>query len=291
MPWTKQPDFAAQAIKWLKDIETSFRDVSILDFRTVLLFAHADDETIGASAAMGRLPAPVVVYLTDSAPRDTRFQSSYVSGPREEYARIRREESNASLSLVNVTPDRIVRFNAVDQESIFEATALVERLAMLLQELNANLLITHAYEGGHPDHDAASLVAHLAVKRARRALGFTPGILEVALYRGGDGQRVFCEFIPSPAHGNARYSAVTLKLSEKELANKQNMVACYASQAYLLKDFPLEPEQLRIAPDYDFTEPPHDGPLWYEMLHWPLSGQQWRELAADTLAHFSGHSC
>src|SRR5581483_7709934 len=71
--------------------------------RTIILAAHPDDETIGASALLGRVPGVTVVYLTDGAPRDARFRSPHVSGSRELYACVRAEEAASALSYVGVS--------------------------------------------------------------------------------------------------------------------------------------------------------------------------------------------
>src|SRR5918993_1032115 len=56
--------------------------------------------------------------------------------------------------------------------------------------------VTDGYEGGHPDHDAAALAAHLAC----RLLGGTgaPAMVEFAAYhdRDGSGAMTMLEFLP-----------------------------------------------------------------------------------------------
>jgi hypothetical protein len=73
-------------------------------------------------------------------------------------------------------------------------------------------------------------------------------------------------------------------LSREQAARKQRMMAAYRSQQAVLQSFDTEKESLRVAPEYDFAQPPHPGKLWYEQLGWPLSGQQWRALARSAAA-------
>jgi hypothetical protein len=61
------------------------------------------------------------------------------------------------------------------------------------------------------------------------------------------------------------------------------MLASYTSQREVLAPFGDDAEPLRCAPDYDFTAPPHPGPLNYERLGFGWSGVRWRELAGDAL--------
>ena len=48
--------------------------------------------------------------------------------------------------------------------------------------------------------------------------------------------------------------------------------------------FPIEMERFRVAPCYDFSRPPHAGPLWYEILGFSMGGEMWRRAAAETFA-------
>jgi hypothetical protein len=61
------------------------------------------------------------------------------------------------------------------------------------------------------------------------------------------------------------------------------MVDCFTTQRGMLLQFPLSPERFRLAPAYDFREPPHPGPLLYEMFGWGSSGTEWRNRAAEAL--------
>jgi hypothetical protein len=42
-------------------------------------------------------------------------------------------------------------------------------------------------------------------------------------------------------------------------------------------------EWFREAPDYDFTQPPHQGELHYERLGWNITGELWWHHARATL--------
>jgi hypothetical protein len=58
------------------------------------------------------------------------------------------------------------------------------------------------------------------------------------------------------------------------------MFECFSSQAKVLRGFDIAVERFRRAPRYDFTRPPHEGPLHYERLGWPLTGAAFRRAAA-----------
>jgi hypothetical protein len=69
------------------------------------------------------------------------------------------------------------------------------------------------------------------------------------------------------------------------------MMACYRSQGPVLAGFRVGTERLREAPLYDYARPPHDGPLWYEILGWPMTGQRWRQLATESMANLREALC
>ncbi|HYL12712.1 MAG TPA: PIG-L deacetylase family protein [Terriglobales bacterium] len=259
--------------------------------RVLLLVAHPDDEAIGASAVLGRLKDSRIVYLTDGAPRDPRFRSPHVSGSRDFYACVRAEEAASALACAGVTPQRITFLNGVDQEAIQELPALLKSLLEVMSECQPSAIITHPYEGGHPDHDAAALIALLAARCLEQRSSSVPEILEMTSYHARNGVRVSGEFLPGAAEAGGELPVLTLKLTTEERARKARMLGCYLSQWHVISDFPLEPERLRVAPRYDFTKPPHEGVLWYETLGWPLTGAKWRETAAGALSQCGELPC
>jgi LmbE family N-acetylglucosaminyl deacetylase len=262
-----------------------------LDLNSLLLAAHPDDETIGASACMCRLRNCAVVFLTDGAPRDPALRSPRATGSRARYARTRHDEAVAALALAGVTPDRILFLGGVDQEAIHETPILAERFASLLPQIQPDIIITHAYEGGHPDHDAAALVAALCRKMLQQEKKTVPEVLEMTSYHLRDGQCVTGEFLPQDWGQGSGKEEITLQLSPEERDRKEQMLSAYASQQVVLAGFSLGPERLRPAPVYDFTIPPHPGKLWYESLGWPMTGKRWREIAATALADLAGNPC
>lgn len=279
MPSKKSPDGSARVIAELaRAPEEGIRARR----RLLVLAAHPDDESLGASAALGRCATSAVAFLADGATRDARFRPGW-SGSRETYAHARRQEALAALALVQVPPDSIFWIGGTDQETIYELDRSITRFAEIVAQFAPEVVITHPYEGGHPDHDTAALVASAAIGRLHG--GQTPELLEMTSYHARAGQRIAGEFLPGISSGSAHDSETRLLLNQKERDRKARMLACYASQEAVLRDFPLQPERLRPAPAYDFTRPPHAGPLWYECLGWPLTGEQWRENAALLLSH------
>jgi N-acetylglucosamine malate deacetylase 2 len=263
-------------------------DKAPLKLRALLLVAHPDDETIGASAVVPRISDCTVTYLTDGAPLDPQFWSPTTKGSRADYASTRWREALSALALVGVPPARIHWLGGLDQDAISDLPNLIARFTDLLRQLQPQVVITHPYEGGHPDHDAASLVVRAAIKLLQRDQEDTPELLEMTSYHARGGDCEVGEFLNRQGHSGGELKMI---LSPQERIRKQRMLACYDSQRIVLENLHSNVERLRIAPNYDFTRPPHPGKLWYECLGWPISGAYWRRLAAGTVAQLSLDVC
>ncbi len=234
--------------------------------RVLVIAAHPDDETIGASALLGRCRDGMVIHVTDGAPRDPRWWPAGV-GDRAAYALARSREVERALAIVG-TPRLELGFT--DQEATRSLPELIDRLCEHFVRLRPAVVVTHAYEGGHPDHDAIALA--VAVARTRVAPRLC--VLEMALYHAGEGSLRVGEFLP----GSRSLRCV---LRPDELERRREMLACFTTQQAIVAPFvELAHERYRVAPTYDFSRPPHEGLLHYERVGFPLSGAQWRESVA-----------
>ncbi len=243
--------------------------------RLLIVAAHPDDETLGASWLLRHVAETWVLHLTDGAPRDAALRSSAAPCTREGYARLREEEAAAALGRAGVPRERLLSFGAIDQEAVLELAPLSRRLTALLAELRPAALVVHPYEGGHPDHDAAAFVAHAAAALRAAAGRASPRLLEMTSYHRRDGGLVTGEFLP-----DTRGGPITLvELDAEDLAIKREMLGCYASQAQVFAAFRVDRECYRLAPRYDFSLPPYPGTSHYEALGWAMTGARWRELA------------
>ena len=234
-----------------------------------VVVAHPDDEAVGLGSRLHLFARLTLVHLTDGAPHDMGDARRAGFATREAYAAARAAELDAALAALGCRPERRLAYALPDQ-------TLVDRLPELAERLTADLrgaaaVFTHAYEGGHPDHDAAAL----AVARACARLGeAAPARWEFAGYFGVDGSLQANRFHPDPT---ASETAVTLTTAERE--RKARAFAAHASQAGVLANFPPEREAWRPAPAYDFAAPPPSGPPHYDRYGWPLTGAAWRERA------------
>lgn len=253
--------------------------------RALVVAAHPDDETLGAGALLARLPEARVVHITDGVPKDPRFIAKAFAGTPEEYGPARRRELEAAMALAGILPERLLRVEGVaDQEAVNALPRLARELAGLFRRLRPEVVITHAYEGGHPDHDAAALAVRAAAELIRRGRRDPPPrIVEMALYHARPGaesarEMVRHEFLPPVDQ------ARTLELSPAERDLKERMLGCFASQRSTIAWFlPPVREVFRPAPPFDFSRPPHEGRLQYELWGFPMDGARWRDLARDAV--------
>jgi LmbE family N-acetylglucosaminyl deacetylase len=265
--------------------------------RTILVFAHPDDETLACGALLPRLDDVLIVHVTDGAPRNGDDARRRGFDTPADYAAARRRELAAAVALAGLAEERLLSLDVADQDAAFALSDIARRLAPLLED--ADLVITHAYEGGHPDHDAVCWAVHAALnlngdagpsagtlsprgrgqgegeptspdKSPRLA---RPALVEVPLYRlGPDGGWLRQTF----EEGGA-----VLRLTDDERALKGRMIAAHASQAGTLAGFGVADERYRLAPAHDFGRLPNGGALLYERYGWGLTGQRWLDLAAD----------
>jgi LmbE family N-acetylglucosaminyl deacetylase len=240
--------------------------------RAALVAAHPDDETVGVGGCLPLLRSPVLIHITDGAPRDMRDAAANGFATREEYATARRRELGDALREGGVMPGELIALNYVDQEAAQNLVRLTRDLERLIQSLRVDCVLVHPYEGGHPDHDAAAFAVHAACRSLPP--GWRPRIVEFASYHNRDGLMETGVFLPD---GNARETVVQLDAETR--ARKSRMIACYRTQEPVLRQFGTAEERFRAAPRYDFSRPPHPGRLFYEQFPSGMTPERWVALA------------
>jgi len=240
---------------------------------------HPDDETIGVGGTLPRLRGAVVLHVTDGAPHDLADARRAGFSSRAEYAAARREELLAAMALADVAPQQCATLGVADREAVFELSAIARRIHGFLRELRPAIVLAPAYEGGHPDHDSVCLAVHAARALVAADGERPPALVEIALYHRREDRLVTGKFLPETSERPVR--AVRLRPEARE--RKQRMFECFVTQRPVLEPFGVEVERFRLAPAYDFREPPHEGRLHYETLGWGLGGEDWRGIAQAAL--------
>lgn len=238
------------------------------------VFAHPDDETIAIGGQIWRLNGIAFVHVTDGAPSNLEDALANGFSSREDYAAARRQEIIAALGEAGVPPEAVLSLGAVDQEAAFQMPRLVCRLADIFRTHRTAVVITHAYEGGHPDHDATAFIVHAAAQLIINEADAAPEIVECPLYHRRNGRRLCMEFTPAIGGG----PEIALKLSRTAVRRKRRMMAAHITQQRMLTAFAADTERFRLAPHYDFSELPNGGELLYEDFDWGLDGKTWLRL-------------
>lgn len=246
--------------------------------RCSIIVAHPADEIIGAGGLISKLGDVTVIHLTDGAPGDRQIVHKAGFEDREDYARERRRECLSALELANVPAERVVELDVGDHQAAHFLTDLAKRLTTLLQQSSPDIVLTHPYEGGHPDHDATAFATNAAIRLLQR-YGFKPPVVfEMALHPGTDGEKRVLDFLP----GSGR-ETLTFMLDEEARELKRRMYECFATQRESLKENPIGPERYRSTQRYDFALPPRPGKLNYENFDPQFTREDWESLARKAL--------
>ncbi len=245
-----------------------------LDAPTLLVTAHPDDEAVGLGSRLHSFSKLAIALITDGAPRTGLDVHNAGCAGWREYSAMRQREMKAALARVGLQNSEIYRFEYPDQQAVLHITEIATRLTEIINRVSPAFVFTHPYEGGHPDHDSASLALHLAVQKLQRV----PEVLEFASYHatltGVETERFIGQ-------------SDTQSLNAEQRDRKRAILDCYASQSSVLSMFPLEHEPLRAVPHYNYRSLPNSGLILYERWGWKLTGLEWLDHAQRAIADSS----
>jgi N-acetylglucosamine malate deacetylase 2 len=252
------------------------------DRRSVLIVAaHPDDEVIGAGGLLCKIAQGAevrIAYVTDGAPLDMRDARSHGFHTRAEYIALRRAERNRALALAGLSASSAIELGRADQCAAFDPCGLAYDVAATIAKCCPSAIVTHPYEGGHPDHDATAFAVHAAGHLLMRKGSEIPALMEFTSYHESDGRITTGGFIQAdPAR------IWEIRLNAEQSSRKQRMLDAHASQRETLEPFSCGIERFRPAPSYDFSELPNGGKLYYERFGRGLTGAQWQCLVGAAL--------
>lgn len=243
----------------------------VADARVMIVAAHPDDEVIGVGSRLPLLSVWTLVHVTDGAPRDMYDARRYGFQTREDYAAARSRELQCALQAGQVAAESIC-LGIVDQEASTNLRTVSFELRALIAERQPQLILTHPYEGGHPDHDGTAFAVHAAAHLCESQAA----VYEFTSYHSYRGVFRAGEFL-----SDRLSSVLTFELDSVQQKQKARMLACFLTQQETVAQFDTTKERFRAAPAYNFSEPPHEGKLYYEQFNWGMSGENFRKLARD----------
>lgn len=251
----------------------------------MLVFAHPDDEVIGLGARLARYQSAVIVHITDGAPRNEQDIRSHGFSCREEYRARRKSELCLALQTAGIEGAQQISLDIPDQEASLHLSYLIRELHKLIRIHAPEVVFTHPYEGGHPDHDACAFTVRRAATLAEDTGKPAPILLEAVFYHlGFHGIETGCFLQPEEIQ-----EEILWPLSPQERSHKQALLACFSSQQDMLRYFTSEHERFRIAPKYNFHKPPHAGKVFYEHYAWGMTAQRFGELTRAV--DMAGEAC
>jgi len=226
-----------------------------------IVVAHPDDETLGCGGLCQRVSSTVFIHATDGVPGDSQFFVHKGFGSAEAYRRRRVEELDHALARLPSGRHKRIMLGLGDQELLQHIPGLVRLLTDHIRSSGANAIVTHAFEGGHPDHDVVAFCAATAA----RQLGDLP-VFEMPLYRAERGRTALQSFPDT-----SLTTVETLTLTPEEVGIKKQMLRCFSSQQRLTQRFAPAIERFRAMPDHDFSLPPNGGDVLYDRFSWQVT--------------------
>jgi N-acetylglucosamine malate deacetylase 2 len=214
--------------------------------RVLVFVAHPDDETIGCGVLLQRLPSALVVFAVDGAPPGYGFERKF--GELLNYSEQRFKEAASALSFTpNCSFQRLKSPSGAyfhDRRLFAELEQAATSLLVIAKQFSPEAIVSHAFEGGHIDHDACSFLASHA------ASTLSVKCFEFPLYwQNKNGQDTFQQF------RNPQEGIISLRPSSAEIAIKHKMLAEYKTQGDVVAAFSPEIERFRPVPSYDYAHP------------------------------------
>jgi LmbE family N-acetylglucosaminyl deacetylase len=246
--------------------------------RALVVVAHPDDETVCLGARLGRFGKAHFIYVTDGAPRNEEDSRVHGFETLDGYRMARAQELDRAFRYAGISSATRESLGIPDQEASRRLVELTGDVLARLRRYQPEVVFTHPFEGGHPDHDACAFAVHHAVRIAGEQV--RPVVIEGGFYHAHDGTMETGTFVPHAA----RPLEISYELTAREQQRKRELIACFRTQQQTLSGFGVRYERFRIAPEYDFQMPPHEGTVLYDRHRWGMTQAHFARLTAQAEA-------
>lgn len=256
---------------WLSQLAAGVQ----IDVPSAIVAAHPDDEIIGMGGRLFCLSALTLIHVTNGAGNSVELAKAKGFASPEDYSAARFGELDLALKVVGAAPQHCLRYAYADGEAALSIIDLTVRLARDLH--GKRLIFTHAFEGGHPDHDTCAFATRAACCLIERDGAVPPEIIEFSGYHSRYGKFFSGEFWPDEKNPTIAASLSPLRHFRKRLA-----MHAFRSQSWIRNAFHGRREYYRHAPGYDFSRPP-PGAWLYDKQNWVVTGGKWVGYVEDAI--------
>ena len=225
--------------------------------------AHQDDLEIASGGLINKIVLEggrvSVVYTTNGAPNNPLYYPRWGISEPTKYSELRRAESLNALSKLGLKESDATFLDFPDQSLIHNLDRGIEIISSLIESIKPAVIITPAYEGGHPDHDATRFMVEESLKGNKKSENW-----EYTEYNLYNGQINLFKFLEGGL-------IEQLILDEQTRRTKMDAFECFVSQRKYIDPFlsskVMKREQFRRWRREDFTSLPHERPLHYETVN------------------------
>ena len=192
------------------------------------------------------------MLCTDGGPTVARPWYTRVLHSRTRYAGKRLAEFRAASRIAGVRYTREMK--GIQDQLLYQCLEQAAGfLAEYIVQYRPDAILSHAFEGGHPDHDCCAFLAHWAGRK------FSLPVWEMPLYYRPTptSPLVYQQFLCS--YGNE----IKLVPEPDKLLRKTMMLSEHRSQAAVISKFDKTREVFRPQPAYDFSVNPNPALLTF----------------------------
>ncbi len=223
----------------------------------LFLFAHPDDDV---------LISGTMKMLID---RGAEVHGAWLgSGDFLGQGQTRRAERAKAAKIMGLKKSQMHILEIPDTHMLRDLQQAATKVTDLFSKVKPDIVFVTAFEGGHPDHDAANFLAYEASRRT----GLSPKLFEFPLYNGtGPFYHWWWKINDFPPGGPP---ALSIPLNRAAVDAKYRIMRTYSSQWMYMIPARLASSRTELLqhgeifrpspPNRDHAVPPHEGMLNYE---------------------------